>query len=100
VLKAFDVDGNLLEQAGVGLAPPGGNDAAWIGFTRTRADIAMILVQPDQSLASGDDYVIDNIRYNATPVPEPGTLLLLGVGAIIGVGHRRLRTVKASVAQR
>jgi len=64
VLRAFDIHGNLLEEAKVALGPIGGLHAAWIGFKRPIADIASILVQPDQSRPSGDDYVIDNIHYN------------------------------------
>ena len=63
VLLAYDTNGNLLEQAAVELGPPGGIHAAWIGFKRSTADIARVVVQPDQSQPSGDDYVIDNVRY-------------------------------------
>lgn len=68
VLRAYDVNGNLLEEAAVALGPPGNTHAAWIGFKRSTADIATIIVQPDQSLPNGDDYAIDNIHYN-TAVP-------------------------------
>jgi len=69
VLRAYDANGNLLEEAPVELGPIGGVHAAWIGFKRPTADIMMIIVQPDQSFPSGDDYVIDNIHYN-TAVPD------------------------------
>jgi hypothetical protein len=68
-LRAYDAAGNLLEEAAVALGQPGGGHAAWIGFKRSTADIVRIIVQPDQSLPSGDDYVIDNIHYN-TAVPD------------------------------
>jgi hypothetical protein len=83
LLLAYDASGRLLEQASVALGPVGGTDAAWIGFQRTRNDIARIVVQPDQSRPSGDDYVIDNIYFAARPtaaVPEPSTLLLMACG--------------------
>jgi hypothetical protein len=64
VLLAYDVNGTLLEQGVVALGPGGGGHAAWIGFVRPTADIAKIVVQPDQSQPSGDDYVIDNIYFN------------------------------------
>ena len=98
VLRAYDANGNLLEEAAVALGPPGGGHAAWIGFRRSTADIVRIVVQPDQSLPSGDDYVIDNIHYNAalpdedndgvsdaedvcpgTVIPEPVPTVQLGV---------------------
>jgi hypothetical protein len=69
VLRAYDANGNLLEEAAVALGPPGGGHAAWIGFRRSTADIVRIIVQPDQSLPSGDDYVIDNIHYNSA-IPD------------------------------
>lgn len=92
VLRAYSSSGHLLEEAHVALGPTGGSFAAWIGFSRPSADIARILVQPDQSLPSGDDYVIDNIRYNTRPVrvPEPASVLLVGAGlASFGVSRRR-----------
>jgi hypothetical protein len=70
VLRAYDANGNLLEEAAVALGPPGGGHAAWVGFRRSTADIARIIVQPDQSLPSGDDYVIDNIHYNTAASPD------------------------------
>lgn len=73
LLKAYDLSGNLLEQASVPIGPPGGGHAAWIGFKRPRPDIARVLVQPDQSLPSGDDYVIDNMRYSTNSSPSCGS---------------------------
>ena len=63
-----------------------GTIAVGVGFTRTTADIARIVVQPVQPLPSGDDYVIDNIYYNTSPVnpvPEPSSLLLLALGSVV-----------------
>jgi hypothetical protein len=98
VLRAYDANGNLLEEATVELGPINGVHAAWIGFKRPTADIMMIILQPDQPLPSGDDYVIDNIHYNAgapdedndgiadaedlcpdTVIPEPMPTKQLGV---------------------
>lgn len=90
VLRAYDANGNLLEEAAVALGPPGEGDAAWIGFRRSAAEITRIVVQPDQSLPSGDDYVIDNIHV-VVSVPEPTTLLLFGTGlaALISFTRRK-----------
>ena len=75
VLRAFDMSGNLLEEAAVELGPPGGGHAAWIGFRRQTADIKKVIVQPDQSLPSGDDYVIDNIHISLSPQALLSTLI-------------------------
>ena len=78
VLQAYNAQGVLLETAAVEIGPVGGVHAAWIGFQRSSADIARVIVQPDQSRPSGDDYVIDNIYYTVLqPVPEPSTIFLL-----------------------
>jgi hypothetical protein len=61
-LLAYDPEGNLLESSEVDVAQLG---AVWVGFKRPIADIAMVIVQPNQSDPSGDDYLIDNIHYNA-----------------------------------
>jgi hypothetical protein len=67
VLRAFDASGNLLEEAAVELGSPGGGHAAWIGFKRQTADIKKVIVQPNQSQPNGDDYVIDNVYFGASP---------------------------------
>lgn len=64
ILRAYDAAGNLLEEGPVALGPINGIHAAWIGFKRPVADIAKIIVQPDQSQPFGDDYVIDNVHFN------------------------------------
>jgi hypothetical protein len=58
-----------LQEAAVPFSPSS-TIATWVGFSRRRADIAMILVQPDQPLPSGDDYVIVNIYCNTKPIPS------------------------------
>jgi hypothetical protein len=91
LLFAFDRRGRLLETARVELSGPEGGHAAWIGFSRNANDIARVLVQPDQSLPSGDDYVIDNVYYarHARQVPEPSTLLLTIFGLALVATRRR-----------
>ena len=38
----------------------------------------MVIVQPDQSLAFGDDYAIDNIHYNTRPASGATLCSVLG----------------------
>lgn len=90
VLLAYNPGGKLLETASVTLGPSGGTHAAWIGFRRVPRDIARIIVRPDQSMASGDDYVIDNIHYTPRPLPEPASVVLMLHGLIaLAIGSRR-----------
>ena len=65
VLKAFDVNGELIEEAAVELGPSGGVHAAWIGFSRDVADIASLEVTPPTLDAGTDVYGIDNLHFNS-----------------------------------
>lgn len=67
VLRAFDVNGSLLEQGAVAVGPPGGCCSAWIGFIRPQADIAFVQVVP---AATNDIYTIDNVSF-LIGVPKP-----------------------------
>jgi hypothetical protein len=89
-LRAFDASGLLLEESSIPFSSAG-TIAVGAGFSRNTADIARVLVQPVQPLPSGDDYVIDNIRYNTAPahkVPEPSSTMLLALGAGLGAALR------------
>jgi hypothetical protein len=48
-------------------------------------------------MPSGDDYLVDNIYYNLTPVPEPTTVGMLGIGlaTMLAQRVRRNRSVAA-----
>lgn len=81
-LLAYDANGNLLETASPELGPPGGVHAAWVGFKRAIADIARLVVQPDQSLPNGDDFVIDNIRYKTVDTVIGNMTFTNGVVAV------------------
>lgn len=98
-LRAYDGDGKLLEEAAIPF-DPSGNSAVWVGFARPMNDIARIVVHPVQPLPSGDDYVIDNIRYSTKSrddedddhhhrVPEPAPLSLLVIGVTACAALRR-----------
>lgn len=58
------------------------NNIARIDLTLTRSD----LIQNAQQV----DLVFFNV---ATPVPEPTTLAVLGIGALCGIARRRRRSV-------
>ncbi len=97
-LQAFDAAGNLIEEATPQLGSPGGTFATWIGFRRASADIAKVIVLPDQSLPTGDDYALDNIYYNSNVVPEPASLIVWSLLGVVGAGVAWRRSRRASMA--
>src|SRR4030095_13651723 len=77
VLRAFSASGaSFAGSCGTVFSEQHNCNLGWVKFAKVgyRHD----LVQPDQPLPSGDDYVIDNIYYNTKPIPKPSTFPLLG----------------------
>jgi hypothetical protein len=74
-LLAYDADGNTLESYNYSIDtdPFGYNEGQFLGIQRATADIFGF------GVADGT-FVLDNLRYTAAPVPEPGALALLAVG--------------------
>jgi hypothetical protein len=75
-----------------GSRPPPGTTplpGLYWGFNRPQSDIVRISID---SADDGDAFAIDDVRFAAVaePVPEPGTLLLLGAG-LAGLGARAIR---------
>jgi hypothetical protein len=102
LLQAFDINDQLLEQSEVPFGSPNPSFVltSHIGFRRSLADIKKIVafpVPPDPDVSRPpDDYGLDNIHYNTSPVvPEPTSLTLLGIGVagLFGYGLRRKRIV-------
>ena len=94
-INAFDSGGTLLETTSPdALFPPGGSGADYLGFVRSSADIARIEIVAGTGGTSGtvvDALWIDNLSFSTTPVPEPGTTLLVGGGLLGLYGWRRRR---------
>jgi hypothetical protein len=50
----------------------------YVGFTRSAADISRIQIGPSSAPGYGDSFAIDDVL-----VPEPATICLLGLGALV-----------------
>ena len=89
LISAYNSGGILLETTSPdALFPPGGSGADYVGFVRGSADIARIEIVAGVSGNTTDALWIDNLAFSSTPVPEPTTLLLLGLG-LAGLGFSR-----------
>lgn len=92
LILAYDSAGNLLETtAPDALFAPGQGGADYLGFVRGTADIRRIEIVASVQNGVLDALWIDNLSYSANPVPEPGSLLLLGSGLLGVAGLRRGR---------
>lgn len=89
LILAYDSAGNLLETtAPDALFAPGQGGADYLGFVRGSADIKRIEIVASVQNSILDALWIDNLSYSANPVPEPGSLLLMGSG-LLGVASLR-----------
>ena len=85
--SAFGAGDLLLESLGITSTQPLG---FYVGFNRAAADIVRVQFGP--STAFGDAFAIDDLRASPTVVPEPSTLVLMGLGGALLAAwrHRRL----------
>ncbi len=78
-ISAYDSAMTLLESY---LVPTGAN--VYVGISRATADIKYFTV-------TGDFFAIDDLQHDASSVPAPAGLLLLGTGLLGFYGSRRFR---------
>lgn len=89
--SAFGVGDVLLESLGITVAQINAfSGGGYVGFNRGSADIVRVQFGP--SSAFGDAFAIDDLRASSTVVPEPSTLVLMGLGGALLAAwrHRRL----------
>jgi hypothetical protein len=93
LILAYDGGGNLLESTSPDylVAPSLGTGADYVGFVRGAADIKRIELVAGASGGVTDALWIDNLSFSPTPVPEPASLGLVGIGLVAAVSLLRRR---------
>lgn len=85
--RVFDLNGDeLLNQTPIP-SPNGAPGYQFVGYVSSSANIGSILVRDYDNSAPDDNIAFDSITYS--PVPEPATMTLIGLGAAALAARKR-----------
>ena len=91
-------DGSVLDTSSLGVSPAAQTfNAGWSGIDELRITIGSDFVQNGDLGGTGQHWALDNLTYNAAPIPEPETyaMLLAGLGLLGFVARRRKQQAAA-----
>jgi hypothetical protein len=92
LLRAYDINGNLVGSA---VNPASGISSFSVG-TAGVFNIASFIVSTPAPGGSADTFGVQSIALDTpvavAPVPEPSTLVLTGIGGLLGLGYSQRRT--------
>ena len=71
---------------------PASLSGGWLQFSNTfnsgsSTSITLGIADASPNTAFGNDFVIDDLTLNPSAVPEPGSLVLMGIGAVVMAGY-------------
>ena len=71
---------------------PASQNGSWQQFSGTfntgsSTSITLSLADASPNTAAGNDFVVDDLTLNTAAVPEPGSLVLAGIGAVVMAGY-------------
>lgn len=101
-LWEFSTDGSSWNTLGTYTKPAGATTFAAVGVVSfstaglNNASSAFLRLTVDGATAAGGNNRFDNIRFGASAVPEPASMLLLGVAGVGGLAFRRFRRKSVS----
>ncbi len=87
----FEIDGSPLFALNLAGTSQGDWKKAARQFTATSTGLATLSIRDLTTATIGNDFALDDISVKLNAVPEPGSLALLSVGCLLGLGVWALR---------